>query len=185
MQGFLISAEELEVLSEKLAVQLTKLDLTHSSGLTGSLSVLFTHSFPRLNKLIPEDCFLNSNDLQKVEGKLPQLRHLDVSWNNDVKVSDLFTNSFPTLNTLILSDCDLNSNDLQSLARANVEGKLPQLRHLDVSWNNDVKISDLFAHSAQWNQLTTFETADGNVLNVEPKCLISLEKLILRKLWGQ
>ena len=84
---FTISAEELEILSEKLTdIQLTELDLSHSFGLTGNLSVLFTHSFP-------------------------------------------------TLNTLILSYCGLNSNDLQSLARANVEGKLPQLRHLDISYN--------------------------------------------------
>ena len=124
-----ISAEGLEILSEKLAVRLTELDLA-SSGFTGRLSVLFTHSFP-------------------------------------------------TLNTLKLSECELNSDDLQSLARANVEGKLPQLRHLDISENNDVKICDLFTHSAQWNQLTTLKASDENVLNVDPECLTSVEELIL------
>ena len=129
---FTISAVNLEILSEKLtAIRLTELDLSSSFGLTDSLSVLFSHSFP-------------------------------------------------TLNTLILNSCDLNANDLQSLARANVEGKLPQLRHLDISDNNNVKICDLFTHSAQWNQLKTLETSDKNILNVEPKCLTSLKKLILR-----
>ena len=131
---FIISAEELEILSEKLTdIRLTELDLSHSFGLTGRLSVLFTHSFPRLNKLI-------------------------------------------------LSLCTLNANDLQSLARANVEGKLPQLRHLDISENNDVKISDLFTHSAQWNQLQTFATSEEDFINVDPECLTSLEELIL---WSQ
>ena len=130
LQHFIISAEELEILSKILAVRLTKLDLTWSRGLTGNLSVLFT---PRI---------------------------------------------FPTLNTLILARCELNANDVQSLARANVEGKLPQLRHLDISENEDVIISDLFTHS-QWNQLTVLETSDVNILNTEPECLTSLEELIL------
>ena len=129
LQHFIISAEELEILSKILAVRLTKLDLTWSRGLTGNLSVLFTHIFP-------------------------------------------------TLNTLILARCELNANDVQSLARANVEGKLPQLRHLDISENEDVIISDLFTHS-QWNQLTVLETSDVNILNTEPECLTSLEELIL------
>ena len=47
LQSFIISAEELGILSEKLtSVQLTELGLSCSSGLTGNLSVLFTHSFP-------------------------------------------------------------------------------------------------------------------------------------------
>ena len=131
LQEFTISAEELEILSKKLtSVQLTELDLTDSSGFTGSLSALFTHSFPRLD-------------------------------------------------TLKLNDCNLNSNDLQSLARANVEGKLPQLRHLDISFNNDVEISDLFTHSAQWNQLTILSTHDEQVLNIEPELLTSLQEVCL------
>ena len=131
LRGFIISAEELEILGEKLTdIQLTELGLSGSFGLRGNLSVLFTHSFP-------------------------------------------------TLNTLILNSCDLNANDLQSLARANVEGKLPQLRHLDISNNYNVKISDLFTHSAQWNQLKTLDTADRNILNVESEFLTSLEELCI------
>ena len=68
------------------------------------------------------------------------------------------------------------------LARANVEGKLPQLRHLDISHVSafeQYEISDLFTHSAQWNQLTTFGTSDPSVLNIEPGFLTSLQELIL------
>ena len=52
LHWFFISYDKLKILSEKLtAIQLTELDLSFSSGLTGRLSVLFTHSFPTLNTL--------------------------------------------------------------------------------------------------------------------------------------
>ena len=80
-----------------------------------------------------------------------------------------------------MSHCRLNSQDIQSLARVNVEGKLPQLRHLDISdYEQKFEISDLFAHSSQWNQLTTPETNDYNVLNVACVLLASLEELRLK-----
>ena len=69
---------------------------------------------------------------------------------------------------------------MQSLARANVEGKLPQLEHLDISGYQNFEISDLFTHSTEWNQLTTLETADLSVLNMESDCLTSLKELILK-----
>ena len=94
-------------------------------------------------------------------------------------LSALFTHSFPTLNTLILRWCELNANDLQSLARADVEGKLPQLRHLDISHNLGDTINGLFTHSAQWNQLKTLDTTDRNILNIESDLLTSLEKMCL------
>ena len=136
---YLISADDLKILSEKLtSLQVTELDLHGSSGFTGNLSVLFTHSFP-------------------------------------------------TLATLILGFCDLNSDNLQSLAKAEAEGKLPQLKHLDISQRfelyddeDDVEdITHLFTHSAQWNRLTTLETSNENVLNVEPGFLTSSEKLFV------
>ena len=71
---------------------------------------------------------------------------------------------------------------MQSLARASVEGKLPQLRHLDISCN-DEEISDLFTHSAQWNQLKTLRISDPNILNLDPEFLTSLEKLCLTRLF--
>ena len=81
-----------------------------------------------------------------------------------------------------MKNCHLNSNDLQSLARANVEGKLPQLRHLDISAYSlyqQCEISYLFAHSAEWNELTTLWTSDLSALNIDPGFLISLQELIL------
>ena len=134
LQRFIISVEELTILSQKLvSVGLTELDMTGSSGFTGSLSVLFPHSFPGLK-------------------------------------------------ALILESCKLNKEDIRALCQANVEGKLPQLEHLNILENRDVEISDLFTNSSQWNQLKTLTTNDANVLNVESEFLDSLEKLYCRKI---
>ena len=43
--------------------KLNKLDISHSSGISGNLSVLLRQSFPSLNSLILSDCGLNSQDL--------------------------------------------------------------------------------------------------------------------------
>ena len=117
---FKISAQDLEMLGQKLTdVQLSELGIMSSSGITGSLSLLFKHSFP-------------------------------------------------TLTTLTLWSCKLNSEDLTSLSQASAEGQLPQLRDLDISGNNTLKISDLFTNSVKWNQLKTLTTGYWNFLNVEP-----------------
>ena len=66
--------------------EVTKLDISHGSGISGSLSILLCHSFPSLETLILSDCGLNSDDLSSlaqagVEGRLPELKHLDLSDN--------------------------------------------------------------------------------------------------------
>ena len=137
----------------------------------------------KLEKLTFQQFTISAVGLEILSEKLTSIRLTELDLSHSVgftgNLSALFTHRFPRLNTLKLRWCKLNSNNVQSLARANVEGKLPQLRHLDISDIDYVKISDLFTHSAQWNQLKTLETSDKNILNVEPKCLISLEELIL------
>ena len=94
-------------------------------------------------------------------------------------LSLLFRHSFPTLTTLTLWSSKLNSDDLMALSQTSAEGKLPQLRDLDISGNNTLKISDFFTNSVKWNQLKTLTTGDWNFLNVEPQFLTSLEELRL------
>ena len=48
---------------------------------------------------------------------------------------------------------------------------------MDISHNLNDTINDLFTHSAQWNQLKTLTTSDGNILNLDPEFLTSLEEL--------
>ena len=72
--------------------QLHKLDISHSSGMTGTLSILLCHSFPSLHTLILSDCGLNSQDFislahASVKGRLSELKHLDISKNDEALTS--------------------------------------------------------------------------------------------------
>ena len=59
--------------------------------------------------------------------------------------------------TLILSDCGLNSDDLNSLAQASVDGRLPELKYLDLSHNKLTGAKRLFWSSSSMNQLLTLD----------------------------
>ena len=88
---FIRSMEMLYMFSRTpILTQLHKLDISHSSGVTGVLSILLCHSFPSLSTLILSDCGLNSCDLSSLthannRGRLPKLKHLDVSQNKDLE----------------------------------------------------------------------------------------------------
>ena len=103
-------------------------------------------------------------------------------WSMRENLGVLMTHNFPNLQTLILQVCELVAKDLQSLGRADSEGKLPVLKHLDISEHYDLKVSDLVANSAGWKQLTFLGTCDGEVLNAESEVFCSLQKL---NLWGR
>ena len=65
---------------------LQKLNISHSSGITGVPSILLCHSFPSLSTLMLNDCGFNSQDLRSlaeasVKGRIPELKHLDSSQN--------------------------------------------------------------------------------------------------------
>ena len=118
------------------------------------------------------------------------LDRLDISHSRGIagQLSILVGNSFPSLNSLVLSDCGLNSQDLCSLAQASLEGRLPQLRHLDISQNAELigEIRNLFPSSQQWKGLISLHCEqkiisdkDIEVLAKKVKfgCLSSLQKL--------
>ena len=71
---------------------------------------------------------------------ISKLHKLYISYSSGITghLSILLDHSFPSLNSLILSNCGLNSQDLCSLAQASVEGRLPQLKHLDISENTNI-----------------------------------------------
>ena len=116
---------------------LQKLDISHSSGITGVLSILLCHSFPSLNSLMLHDCGLSSQDIRSlaeasVKGRIPELKHLDISQNimfkNDLdKLFDLkckwetlvrlnvegsSLNCFSELNGKVKSGCLLGLGEL-------------------------------------------------------------------------
>ena len=64
----------------------------------------------------------------------------------------LLSKDFPSLSTLILSGCVLSSQDFSHLAEASVNGRLPELKHLDVSHNID-ELQSLFDYFCKWERL--------------------------------
>ena len=92
IQKFVYSMETLYVFTQTpVLTQLHKLDISHSSGVTGVLSILLCHSFPALETLILSDCRLNSDGLHslakaEIKGRLPKVRCLDISQNENIKI---------------------------------------------------------------------------------------------------
>ena len=87
-----------------------------------------------------------------------RLHKINLSHNDmNTKLSKLLQNGFPELNTLILSNCNLNCSDLHSLAEAKAKGKIPELEHLDMSLNDEIRghLDLLFDNSpsSSWNSL--------------------------------
>ena len=70
-------------------------------------------------------------------------------------ISVFLSKKLQLLETLTLQKCSLNSQDLITLRQANLEDRLPNLKHLDLS-QNEIVLSDsrhLFQDSCNWNQL--------------------------------
>ena len=72
-------------------------------------------------------------DLEDLEHKVKRktLLKLDISYSSGVtgRLSLLLKNTFKALKLLILCSCGLNSSDFHSLAKANVEDRIPDLKH--------------------------------------------------------
>ena len=99
---------------------------------------------------------------------------LQVCQSSGVKemLSEVLDSSLPYLNTLILRNCELNHQELQSLRTANVEGRLPALKHLDISQNQKLqgKLSHLM--NCNWNTLISFNAEQIHFTGDEIKDLM-------------
>ena len=86
-----------------------------------------------------------------------ELHSLDISRSVGITgtLALLLCHSFPSLHTLILEDCELNEEDLEGLAQASSKDRLPKLKYLDLSFNDQIicKCERLFRCSAKWNKL--------------------------------
>ena len=87
---------------------------------------------------------------------------------------------FPTLQVLILSDCGLSPDDLSSLAQASAEGRLPELKHLDISKNDSVSgnLGELFSFNCNWDKLQHLDRVVKRIRDVLPcnRCLFEHRK---------
>ena len=135
-----------QAVGNKFLSELTTLDMSLNPAIGGSLSALMCHYFLHLQILVLRRCEINSADMMSLSqassyGRLPELRHLDISQNIiGGKKRGLLRllgglKSFPSLINLIFRDCDLELQDLCCLAQAKLDGKLPRIRHLDISLN--------------------------------------------------
>ena len=97
-------------------------------------------------------------------------------------LSPLLHYFFGSLNKLILSNDGLGLKELKILVQANVEGRLTDLRYLDIS-NNKIneQLALLFSHNCTWNQLFGLNISDAFHVTQErqlpSRCLESLKEL--------
>ena len=150
LQRFICSVHHLYMVTKtRCLTSLLKLDISHSSGIAGCLSILLCHSFPELQTLILNDCGLNSKDLSDtaqacVKGRLPELKRLDLSENlkTQSQVKCLFEHSskWQQIQSLDLFQSygtnSLSAIDLQCLSTKMISGHLSSLKELTISSNS-------------------------------------------------
>ena len=144
------------VTRSSVLTNLHKLDISRSSGITGTLSILLCHRLVSLDTLIMSRCGLNSNDLQSlakanVKGRLQSLRHLDISQNafaNDLKSLFRFHCKWKSLLSLNIAknavDCFDDMADMVNL------GCLGSLQKLEIS----IDIDRSYTNESVWPGLT-------------------------------
>ena len=180
----------------KLLFHCTWPSLTHLDLNECSMSEKFATSLQDAfwNNLFPELMSLNILiDPKQLFPELPsRLTELSLHFVADSsgisgKLHDLFKcNSFPLLQTLVLRKCGLTSQDLISLAEAKVDAKLPELKHLDISQNDECldALHSLCQFKCRWESLLSLNIVSlgHNLLNqlsilVKEGCFGSLEEL--------
>ena len=115
--------------------------------------------------------FMLDSNLEKLNISLnPRLRE---------RLSILLAHDFPALNTLIVNDCSLTSDDLKSLAKARSQGKLPKLRHLDLSQNKELtnQIEAFFCYDQTWSAPETLNITQQPVSDKDFQKILKKVKL--------
>ena len=124
--------------------EVTELDISHSSRLTGALSVMFRQHFPSLTSLVLSDCGLNCDDLDSLaqassEDGLSELKHLDVSDNEAITghLRHLFSfgQKWGGLLSLNVKQA-VAVNEFKELAHAARLGALAKLQSLTLTADN-------------------------------------------------
>ena len=171
--------------------------VTVNDQITGIFLRNLTPNLEHLNKvssLILHRCITVGNDLERLKAVQTTLKYtlhkIDISHSKiSGKLSEFLWEPtfsyifqfewYPSLNSLIPSDCGLNSQNLCSLAQASVEGRLPQLTHLDISKNPEAELHQLFTVSCHWNQLLKLNIMGIRYQTMQSGCLQSLQELSL------
>ena len=121
------------------------------------ISVVNLVAMPLISQILLTSCIASESDLSHLTKKIAKwkISKLDISHSSGItgKLSTVFVQTLQYLHTLILSDCGLNAQDVSSLTEASMTGRLPELKHVNLSENKDLDLRGLFDHSYKWSQL--------------------------------
>ena len=147
---------------------------------------------PLVSRIFLTGCIVSKSDLSTFTEKIVRwkIAKLDISHSFGItgNLDILLDQTLPYLDSLILCDCGLNAKDLRSLTKASLEGRLAELKYLDISENDNLDLRGLFQSGSTWSQLKRLsislvdEISDYKWLarSVQLGCLRSLEQL---RLW--
>ena len=151
---------------------LTGLSISPAANQLQAGMQLLPETIPKVKSFKLSHCRLFMN---KFRASIEQwtLQVLDISRCSGIEgnLSCLLIETFPCLCTLRLSSCCLNSQDLSSLSSASVDGRLPELKHLDVSRNLACAghLESLFDWGCRWNDLRTLDISQSFIRKESPR----------------
>ena len=158
-----------------------KLDISHSSHITGKLIKLVDYRFRSLKALILSNCGLDFRDLRSLSeasarSKLPELRHLDLSQNSDIQgqLKNLFF-SEERWSNLLFFNIQQNSysrsmDDVRIIFYFVRSGCLSSLTQLQTSITHMTSICDYL--DSPWRSLTALH------LTLAPNSSCTLDELL-------
>ena len=138
-------------LNDKKFVNLVELCLYFKTLKAVNIDVLDLDRLPCLRYLTLHKIITSAGQIKRFGKNVAEhkLKKLDIIHYPGLRgeLLRLLTPEFQSLRSLSLSHCQLNSSDLKSLNEANMSGRLPRLRHVDLS-HNDLResLSILLAH---------------------------------------
>ena len=173
-----------------------EVDICHTKHLMMLLQMCTSDKMPQLKQLCVH-VELNSADAEVLRTFAQALKKVDLFTLKSTSVSlnqIMQSLSCHNLVKLVVAEGGLTSHDLVSLEQACAEGRLPQLTHLDISYNEQIigKLHLLFGAGSRWDKLLNLDvcqsveennqdaySSDLNFLcsRVESGCLQSLQKL--------
>ena len=172
-----------KAISPGVSRNLRKLHLSACPNTYCKLEKIEPSVFPRIEDLRLPSCgdywWFTSSNVERFSNLVTEwrLHTLDISHNKQVsrRFSVLMSHHFTSLKALILHDCALNEQNLITLIRANREGRLPSLEHLDLSGNADLTGS-IGKLSSKWNNLKRLRI-DHKSLFAQPSDVPAIESL--------